>query len=99
VINFFNAKNVRPAEIYRQVCEVYAENDISSGMLKRCCRMISEGRTNIHDDERIDRPSLVNVDLLDQVNEKIREHRPCTQRLSSFSPLKEIFSGRMIQRQ
>jgi hypothetical protein len=77
-IKFFNAKNVRPAEIYRQVCEVYAENDISGGMLKRCCRMFSEGRTNIHDDERIGRPSLVNVDLLGQVNEKIRENRRFT---------------------
>jgi hypothetical protein len=29
VINFFIAKNVRPAEIYRQVCEVYGENAMS----------------------------------------------------------------------
>jgi hypothetical protein len=29
VIKFLNAKNVRPAEIYRQVCEVYGENAVS----------------------------------------------------------------------
>jgi hypothetical protein len=28
----FNAKNVRPAEIYRQVCEVYGENAMSDEM-------------------------------------------------------------------
>jgi transposase len=98
VIKFLNA-NLRPVEIYRQVCGVYGKNAMSNGMVRRWCRMFSEGRTNVQGDDRSGRPSLVTVDLLDQVNEKIRENRPCTQRLSSFSPLKEIFSGRMIQRQ
>jgi hypothetical protein len=98
VLKFLNAKNVCPAEVYWQVCEVYGENATSDGMVRRWCRMFSEGRTNVHDD-RSGRPSLVTVDLLDQVNEKIRENIPCTPWLSSFSPLKEIFSGRMIQQQ
>jgi hypothetical protein len=34
--------------------------------------MFSEGTTNVHDDDRSGRPSLVTADLLDQVNEKIR---------------------------
>jgi len=59
VIKFLNAKNVRPAEIYRQVCEVYGENAMSDGMVRRWCRMFSEGRTNVHDDDRSGRPSLV----------------------------------------
>jgi hypothetical protein len=56
VIKFLNAKNVRPAEIYRQVCEVYGENAMSDGMVIRWFRMFSEGRTNIHDDDRSGRP-------------------------------------------
>jgi hypothetical protein len=36
VIKFLNAKNVRPAEIYWQVCEVYGENAVSDGMVRRC---------------------------------------------------------------
>jgi hypothetical protein len=75
VIKFLNAENVRPAEIYRQVCEVYGENATSDGMVRRWCRMFSEGRTNVHDDDRSGRPSVVTADLLDQVN---RENRPCT---------------------
>jgi hypothetical protein len=76
VINFLNAKNVRPDEIYRQVCEVYGENAMSDGMV-RWCRMFSEGRTNVHDDDDdgSGRPSLVTTSLLDQVKEKIRENR------------------------
>jgi hypothetical protein len=37
--------------------------------------MFSEGKTNVHDDDRSGRPSLITADLLDQVNEKIRENR------------------------
>jgi hypothetical protein len=72
--NFLNSKNVRPAEIYRQVCEVYGENATSNGLV-RWRRMFSEGRTNVHDDDRTGRPSLVTADLLDQVIEKIRKNR------------------------
>jgi hypothetical protein len=35
VIKFLNAKNVCPAEIYQQVCEVYGENAMSDGMVRR----------------------------------------------------------------
>jgi hypothetical protein len=69
VIKFFNVKNVRPDEIYRQV---YGENAMSDGMVRRWCRMFSEGRTNVHDYNRSGRPSFVTADLLDQVNENIR---------------------------
>jgi hypothetical protein len=34
VIKFLNAKNVRQAEIYRQVCEVYGQNAMSDGMVR-----------------------------------------------------------------
>jgi hypothetical protein len=51
VIKVFNVKNVRPAEIYQQVCEVYGENAVSDGMVRRRCRMFSEGRTNVRDDD------------------------------------------------
>jgi histone-lysine N-methyltransferase SETMAR len=40
--------------------------------------MLSEGRTNVHYDDRSGCPSLVTADLLDQVNEKIRENRRFT---------------------
>jgi histone-lysine N-methyltransferase SETMAR len=75
VIKFFNAKNVRLAEIYQQVC---GENAMSDGMVRRWCRMFSEGRTNVHNDDRSGRPSLVTANLLDQVNEKILENRRFT---------------------
>jgi transposase len=78
VIKFLNSKNIRPAEIYRQVRGVYGENAVSYGMVRRWCRMSSEGRTHVHNDDRSGRPPLVTADLLAQVNEKIRENRRFT---------------------
>jgi hypothetical protein len=75
VIIFLNAKNVRPVEIYRHVCEVYGENTMGDGMVRRWCRMFSEGKMNVHNDDQSGRPSLVTADLLDEVNEKIQENR------------------------
>jgi hypothetical protein len=71
-------KDVRSAEIYRQVCEGYGENATSDGMVRRWCRTFSEGRTNVHHNDQSGHLSLVTADLLDQVNEKIRENRRFT---------------------
>jgi hypothetical protein len=85
VFKFLNAKNVRPAEIYWHVCEVYGENAMSDGMVKRWCRMFSKGRKNDHDDYRSGRLSLVTADLLDHVNGKIQENRRFTMsKISSY---------------
>jgi hypothetical protein len=54
---------------------------MSDGMVRRWYRMFSEGKTNVHDDDRSGCPSLVTVDLLDQVNEKIKK----TKRFTFFS--------------
>jgi hypothetical protein len=42
------------------------------------CRIFSEGRKNVHDDDGSGRPSLVTASLLDKVKEKIGENRRST---------------------
>jgi len=78
VIGFLNAKNMKPAEIHRQVCDVYGEHAMSSSMVWRWVRLFNEGRDNVHDDPRSGRPSVVNEDLVRAVDEKIRENRRFT---------------------
>jgi hypothetical protein len=51
---------------------------MSDGMVRRWCRIFRAGRTNVHNDDRSGLPSLVTADMLDQVNEKIRENRRFT---------------------
>ena len=82
VIRFFNSKNVLPSEIHHQICQVYGDNAMSDGMVRKWVRVFNEGRENVHDEARIGRPSLVKDDLVRKVNERV-----CDDRLFTVSDL------------
>ena len=71
VIRFLNARNVLPSEINHQICQVYGDNAMSDGMVRRLVRMFNEGRANMHDEARSGSPSFVNADLVRKVNERV----------------------------
>ena len=73
VICFLNARNVLPTEIHHQICQVYGDNAMSDGMVRKWVRMFNGGRENVHDEARSGRPSLVNGDLVRKVNERVRD--------------------------
>jgi hypothetical protein len=75
VIHLLNARYVKPADIHRQLCEVYGEHTMGDSMVRRWVRHFNEGRENMHDDLRSGRPSVVNEDLVRAVEEKIQEKR------------------------
>jgi hypothetical protein len=83
VISFLNARNMKPADIYRQLCEAYREHATSDSMVRRWARHFIEGRENVHDDPQSGRPPVVNEGLVRAVEEKIQEddslfrHFPC----------------------
>jgi hypothetical protein len=83
VIRFLNARNVKPADIHRQICEVYSENAMSDGMVRKWVRQFNEGRENVHDEVQSGRPSVVNDDLVHVVDSKVHEDRRFT--ISSLS--------------
>ena len=60
VIRFLNARNVLPSEIHHQICQVYGDNAISDGMVRKWVQMFNEGRENVQDEARSGRTSLVN---------------------------------------
>ena len=39
---FLNARNVQPADIRRQICEVYGENAMSDGMVRKWVRKLNK---------------------------------------------------------
>jgi len=78
VIRFLNAMNVLPSEIHHQICQLYCDNAMSDGMVRKWVRMFNEGRENVHDEVRSGRPSLVNDDLVRKVNERVRDDRRFT---------------------
>ena len=67
-----------PSEIHHQIRQVYGDNAMSDGMVRKLVRMFNEGRQNVHDEERSGRPSLVNDDLVGEVNERVRDDRRFT---------------------
>lgn len=75
VIRFFNARNMKPAEIHRQLTEVSGEKIISDGMVRKWVWQFNDGRTNIHDKDRSGRPTVVSDELVEKVNEKICENK------------------------
>lgn len=78
VIRFLNAKNIRPAEIYRQIVEVYGKGVMNDGNVRKWCLLFNEGRTNIHDEDRSGRPTVISDELTQKVDEKIRQNRRFT---------------------
>jgi len=75
VIRFLNARNVLPNETHHQICQVYGDNAMSDGMVRKWVRKLNEGRENVHDEARSGRPSLVNDDLVRKFNERVRDDR------------------------
>jgi len=47
-----NARNVLPSEIHHQICQVYGDNAMSGGMVRKWVRMFNEGQENVHDEAR-----------------------------------------------
>src|SRR5215469_6009725 len=72
VIRFLLARNNNAAEIHRQLCEVYGPNVMSDSNVRQWCRLFKEGRTNVHDEERSGRPSVITDDVVEKVNTTIR---------------------------
>ena len=82
VIRFLNARNVLPNEIHHQICQVYGDNAMSDGMVRKWVRMFNEGRENLYDEAGSGRPSLANDDLVRKVHESV-----CDDRRFTFSDL------------
>ena len=78
VIRFLNARNVLPSEIHHQICQMYGDNAMSDGMVRKWVRMFNEGWEKVHDEALSGRPSLVNDNLVHKVNERVRDDRRFT---------------------
>jgi oligoribonuclease (3'-5' exoribonuclease) len=74
---------VKLADIHRQICEVYSENAMSDGMVRKWVRQFNEGCENVHDEARSGRPSVVNDDLVRAIDSEVHEDRRFT--ISSLS--------------
>ncbi|GBM62242.1 hypothetical protein AVEN_44038-1 [Araneus ventricosus] len=83
-----------PVEIHRQLAEIYGENVMTDGMVRKLVRQFNDGRTNVHDEARSERPSVANDGLV-----AIRENKRFTIRIfvMSFHKLQTLFCMRLSQ--
>ena len=44
VISFLNARKALPSEIHHQICQVYGDNAMNDGMVRKWVRMFTDGR-------------------------------------------------------
>ena len=93
VIRFLSAKGVKAIDIHREICAVYGQNIMSDGMVRKWVRTFKDGRTNVHDEKRSGRPSVVNDSL---------DHPPYSPDLAPsdyhlFLHLKKHLGGKRLQ--
>jgi len=67
-------KSERLAEIHKQIVAVYG-NVMNRQNVTKWCREFSEGRTDVHDEQRSGRPSLISDELLQEIEVEIRANR------------------------
>ena len=72
VIRFLNAKGERREEIHKQIVAVYG-NVMNGQNVMKWCRELSEGRTDVHDEQRSGRPSLISENFFRKLKAKFAQ--------------------------
>ncbi|GFX10617.1 HTH_48 domain-containing protein [Trichonephila clavipes] len=75
VIRFLCDQGFKSVDIHHQISEVYGENIMSDGMVRKWFSAFKDGRTHIHDEERSGRPSVITDELIQKVDCKVKENR------------------------
>lgn len=79
MITVCNAKGMKIAGIRYEICDVYGENRMSYGMVRKLVRAFKDVRTIVHNEKRSGQPQ--------NIDEKVRENRFfTTSRLCSECP-------------
>jgi hypothetical protein len=84
VIRFLHAKNTSAAETHREWCAVYGQNVMSEETVRQWYRMFKDVRTNVHDETRTGRPSVVSDDLVQSVDQKKKLWKTALHNFTAF---------------
>ena len=77
VTRFLNAKCERPVEIHKNIVAVYGKV-MNRRKVTKWFREFSKGMTDVHNEQRSGRPSLISDDLLQETEGEIRANRSMT---------------------
>ena len=85
VIRYLHTQKQSPAEIHRHIYHVYGPDIMSNKIVGRWCGQFTEGLTNVQDEDRSGRPSLVTPEMMESVQQEVLQNRR-----STFSELSSI---------
>lgn len=86
VIRFLAAKQMSAKDIHSELCAVYGEDCMSSGMVRRWVRDFKNGRTDVHDEQRAGRPSVSDETIAKVEATLLEDRRVTLEELSELIP-------------
>ncbi|XP_035233307.1 uncharacterized protein LOC118205125 [Stegodyphus dumicola] len=78
VIRFLQAEGNSAAEIHRRMSRVYGNSFMSDGVVREWCRNFKDGRTDVHDEGGQGRKSVVTDDIVQRVDQAVKQNRRFT---------------------
>ena len=79
---FLHAQKQSQAEIHHKLCIVYGSDIMNDSMVRRWRGQFTEGRTNVHDQDRSGRSFLVTPELMESVQQAVSQNQYYTSLLS-----------------
>ncbi|UYV78705.1 hypothetical protein LAZ67_16002497 [Cordylochernes scorpioides] len=86
VIRFLPAKNNSAKDIHTELCQVYGEGCMSSGMVRRWVREFKNDRTDVHDEPRAGRPSVSDETIAKVEAAMLEDRRVTVRKLCDLVP-------------
>ncbi|KAG5326612.1 SETMR methyltransferase, partial [Pseudoatta argentina] len=87
VIRYLVWKGKTPVEVYNEVKTAYGDKGMNRTSVFKWCREFKNGRTSVHDDQRSERPSILTDDIVEKIENALRDDRRLTMdELSAMFP-------------
>ncbi|KAG5313534.1 SETMR methyltransferase, partial [Pseudoatta argentina] len=87
VIRYLVWKGKTPVEVYNEVETAYGDKGMNRTSVFKWCREFKNGRTSVHDDQRSGRPSILTDDIVEKIENALRDDRRLTvDELSAMFP-------------
>ncbi|KAG5316575.1 SETMR methyltransferase, partial [Pseudoatta argentina] len=87
VIRYLVWKGKTPVEVYNEVKTAYGDKGMNRTSVFKWCREFKNGRTSVHDDQRSGKPSILTDDIVEKIENALRDDRRLTvDELSAMFP-------------
>ncbi|KAG5309177.1 SETMR methyltransferase, partial [Pseudoatta argentina] len=87
VIRYLVWKGKTPVEVYNEVKTAYGDKGMNRTSVFKWCREFKNGRTSVHYDQRSGRPSILTDDIVEKIENALRDDRRLTvDELSAMFP-------------